>query len=120
MRTPNGQIAYLNGVIKAVGPPSRLGLPHHWEGAASETVVTLEFIPQAAGKTKLLLTLTVRTKKHVHLFFQQGVLLGERFGILEGEAEQVRVARFHTMAEVEANKGAIEAVVRAWVALQDG
>ncbi|MEM7117634.1 MAG: DUF1801 domain-containing protein [Chloroflexota bacterium] len=69
---------------------------------------------------KNLLTLTVRTKKHVHLFFQQGALLGERFGILEGDAEQVRVARFHTMAEVEANKGAIEAVVRAWVALQGG
>ncbi|MEM7117635.1 MAG: SRPBCC domain-containing protein [Chloroflexota bacterium] len=56
MQTPNGQIAYLNGVIQAVEPPSCLVLTHHWEGAASETLVTLEFIPQAAGKTKLLLT----------------------------------------------------------------
>lgn len=56
MQTPSGHIAYLNGVIKAVDPPSRLVFTHHWEGAALETVVTLEFIPQAVGKTKLRLT----------------------------------------------------------------
>ena len=56
MQTQSGHIAYLNGIIKAVEPPFRLVLTHHWEGAASETIVTLEFVPQAEGKTKLLLT----------------------------------------------------------------
>ncbi len=66
-----------------------------------------------------LATLTVRTKKHVQLFFQQGALISDRFGILEGEADQVRVARFKNMQEIEAKKKALQAVVRAWITVQD-
>lgn len=69
---------------------------------------------------KNLATLTVRTKKHVHLFFQQGALLPERYGLLEGDAEQVRVARFYSMAEIEAQKEALQTLVQAWVTLQGG
>lgn len=68
---------------------------------------------------KNLATLTVKTKKHVQLFFQQGALLKERFGILEGEADEVRVARFADLNDVEAKKKALQAVVRAWIARQD-
>jgi hypothetical protein len=68
---------------------------------------------------KNLATLTVRTKKHVQLFFQQGALLSDRFGILEGEADQVRVARFKTIQDIEAKQDALQAVVRAWITLQD-
>jgi uncharacterized protein YdeI (YjbR/CyaY-like superfamily) len=66
-----------------------------------------------------LATLTVRTKKYVQLFFQQGALISDRFGILEGEADQVRVARFKNMQEIEAKKEALQAVVRAWITVQD-
>lgn len=68
---------------------------------------------------KNLATLTVRTKKHVQLFFQQGALLPDRFGILEGEADEVRVAQFNNLQEIEAKKKALQAVVRAWIVMQD-
>lgn len=55
MRTAAGSIAHLNGVIKMIDPPHQLILTHHWEGAASETIVTLKFVAEAGG-TRLLLT----------------------------------------------------------------
>jgi hypothetical protein len=66
-----------------------------------------------------LATLTPRTKRFVNLFFQTGAILPNRHGILEGEAKEVRVARFHDMKDIDEKKEALKAVVREWINLRD-
>lgn len=44
-----------------------------------------------------LATLTPRTKKFVNLFFQTGAVISNPDSLLEGDAQEVRVARFHSM-----------------------
>ncbi len=66
-----------------------------------------------------LATLTPRTKKFVNLFFQTGAIIPDEHGLLEGDAEQVRVARFHDMDDIASKEAALIAVVQAWVKLKD-
>jgi hypothetical protein len=66
-----------------------------------------------------LATLTPRSKRFVNLFFQTGAIIPDGHGILEGDAKEVRVARFHDMKEIEEKAEALKAVVREWIRLQD-
>ncbi|KAA3643279.1 MAG: DUF1801 domain-containing protein [Chloroflexi bacterium] len=68
---------------------------------------------------KNMATLTVRTKKFVHLFFQEGASIKDNSGLLDGDAEHVRVARFHSMEEVEEKKDDLVAVVEEFVRMQE-
>jgi uncharacterized protein YdeI (YjbR/CyaY-like superfamily) len=60
-------------------------------------------------------TINVKSKKFVNLFFQTGSLIGDRHGILEGDAAQVRTAHFTDMADVRRKEAALRAVVRDWI-----
>jgi uncharacterized protein YdeI (YjbR/CyaY-like superfamily) len=66
-----------------------------------------------------LATLTPRTKRFVSLFFQTGVTISDGHGILEGDAKEVRVARFHDMKDIEEKEEALKAVVCEWIRLRD-
>ena len=66
-----------------------------------------------------LATLTPRTKKFVNLFFQTGAKIQNGHGILEGDAKEVRVARFHNMQDIDEKEEALKAVVREWIQLKD-
>lgn len=66
-----------------------------------------------------LATLTPRTKRFVNLFFQTGVTILDSHGLLEGDAKEVRVARFHNMKDIDEKKAALQAVVREWIRMRD-
>jgi hypothetical protein len=66
-----------------------------------------------------LATLTPRTKRFVNLFFQTGTVIKNGHGILEGDAKEVRVARFHDMKDIDQKEEALKAVVREWIRLKD-
>ncbi len=66
-----------------------------------------------------LATLTPRTKKFVNLFFQTGAIIPNSDGLLEGDADQVRVARFHSMDDIQEKTEALQHVVMAWIDLKD-
>lgn len=57
-------------------------------------------------------TISPNAKKYVNLFFQTGSILPDRHGILEGDAAQVRTARFADMSEVESKADSLRAVVK--------
>ena len=67
-----------------------------------------------------LATLTPRTKRFVNLYFQTGAKIPDASGLLEGDAKEVRVARFHSMEDVEQKATSLQAVVQAWIELKDG
>ena len=66
-----------------------------------------------------LATLTPRSKRFVNLFFQTGATIPNGHGLLEGDAKEVRVARFHDMNDVKQKEKALRAVVREWIRLKD-
>lgn len=51
------------------------------------------------------------------LVFPAGLMIEDRRGLLEGDYKDRRLVRFDSMADVEAKRPALEAVVREWVAL---
>ncbi|MEL6539031.1 MAG: DUF1801 domain-containing protein [Bacteroidota bacterium] len=64
-------------------------------------------------------TFNPRAKKFVNLMFHKGALIEDTTGLLEGDQKEARVARFHSMEDVEAKKSQLEEVVRAWIAKMD-
>jgi len=56
-----------------------------------------------------------RAKKNVTLMFHQGASIDDPSGLLEGDGETSRVARFLDEAGFEAKKPALEAVIRHWI-----
>jgi hypothetical protein len=66
-----------------------------------------------------LATLTPRSKRFVNLFFQTGAVIPDGHGILEGDAKEVRVARFHDMKDIDKKEKALKSVVREWIRLKD-
>lgn len=57
-----------------------------------------------------------KSKKNVSLMFHQGASILDERGLLEGEGEVSRVARFFDDADFVAKKPALEAVIRRWIA----
>lgn len=60
-----------------------------------------------------------KSKKHVSLMFHQGARIPGHHPILEGEGDTSRSAKL-APAEIEARRGELEAVIRAWCAMKDG
>ncbi|MET0843529.1 MAG: DUF1801 domain-containing protein [Mycetocola sp.] len=56
-----------------------------------------------------------RSKKTVTLMFHAGASLDDPSGLLEGDGDVSRVARFADSADLEQKKPALEAVIRAWI-----
>jgi hypothetical protein len=59
------------------------------------------------------------TKNVVSLLFHRGGEIPGNHPRLEGEGGVVRTMRFADLAEVEAGRGDLEAVIRAWCAWKD-
>lgn len=57
-----------------------------------------------------------KTKSHVALMFHTGASLPDPEGLLEGEGETSRVARFTDVDDLAAKADALRGLVRAWVA----
>jgi hypothetical protein len=60
------------------------------------------------------------SKQLISLMFHRGAEIPGRHPALEGDARLVRTMRFTSVAEVEARRADLEAVVRAWCDWKDG
>ncbi len=60
-----------------------------------------------------------RAKKHVSLMFHQRAKIPGEHSMLEGDGDTSRTAKFANLADVEAKKADLEAIVRAWCAHKD-
>ncbi len=56
---------------------------------------------------------------HLILLFPDGVGMPAKSALLEGKQRDRREAKFHSLADVEAKRGALERLVKAWVKLRD-
>jgi len=57
-----------------------------------------------------------KSKAHVSLMFHTGASLPDPHGLLEGEGDVSRVAKFIDADDLERKKPALQELVRAWVA----
>jgi hypothetical protein len=64
-------------------------------------------------------TFNLHATRHLHLVWHNGVVLEDPDGLLEGSYPDRRMTYFTGMAEVEARRPALEALVRRWVELID-
>ncbi|WP_438853704.1 DUF1801 domain-containing protein [Agromyces sp. M3QZ16-3] len=60
-----------------------------------------------------------KARTHASLMFHRGAELPDPDGILEGDGEVSRVAKFADAAELEQKRDALQALVRAWIAARD-
>lgn len=65
-------------------------------------------------------TIPPRSKKAVQLFFQQGALIGARYGVLEGDGDQVRTINFKDKAEIAAKKAGLIKAIKGWIKHKGG
>jgi hypothetical protein len=61
----------------------------------------------------------MNSKQHVSLMFHTGASIPDKSGLLEGDGNVSRVARFMDMKDVEKKKKALEGLIKAWVTLKD-
>ena len=61
----------------------------------------------------------MNAKKFVSLMFHKGALIDDQTGLLEGDGKEARVARFENMEDIEEKKAALQAVIKAWIKMQD-
>lgn len=60
-----------------------------------------------------------KTKTHASLMFHRGAVLEDPDGLLEGEGDVSRVARFLDADDLERKRGSLQALIRRWIELQD-
>jgi len=61
----------------------------------------------------------MNTKSHVSLMFHNGASIPDKFGLLEGDGNVSRVAKFMDMKDVEKKKNALQAIINEWVKMKD-
>lgn len=61
----------------------------------------------------------MNAKKHVSLMFHKGASINDPNGLLDGDGKEGRAAKFKDMADIEAKKEALEAVILEWIRMQD-
>jgi uncharacterized protein YdeI (YjbR/CyaY-like superfamily) len=61
----------------------------------------------------------MNAKKMVSLMFHKGALIKDKYGLLEGDGKEARVARFADLKEITKKKKALEAVIKEWIKMQD-
>ena len=66
-----------------------------------------------------LATFNLRPTHHVHLVWHDGAILSDPDGLLEGRYPDRRMTYFTSMADVQARRAALKALVRQWVDLMD-
>lgn len=60
-----------------------------------------------------------KSKQHASLMFHQGALIPGRHPRLEGSGDTSRVLKIGSVAEANAAKSELEAIVRAWCAMRE-
>jgi hypothetical protein len=60
-----------------------------------------------------------KTKTHASLMFHRGAELPDPDGLLEGEGDVSRVARFLDADDLERKRAALQELVRAWIRARD-
>ena len=60
-----------------------------------------------------------KTKTHASLMFHRGAALDDPDGLLEGEGDVSRVARFLDADDLAVKRDALQRLIREWIALQD-
>ena len=61
-----------------------------------------------------------KTKTHASLMFHRGAELDDLDGLLEGEGDVSRVARFLDGEDLERKRAALQGLIRRWIQLRDG
>ena len=61
----------------------------------------------------------MNAQQFVSLMFHQGAAIEVDNNLLEGDGKEARVARFNNMEDIEAKKSDLEAIIKAWIQLQD-
>jgi uncharacterized protein YdeI (YjbR/CyaY-like superfamily) len=64
-------------------------------------------------------TFNPRAKKYVTLIFHKGALIKDKTGLLEGDTEFARTARFYDMNDVKSKRKQLENVVKQWINVMD-
>ena len=99
------EIEALRGIIRAAGPELRERVkwkaPSYHLGEHDMAAFNL----RQTGFVQLVLV------------FPGGLMIEGRRGLLEGDYKDRRLARFNSIADVEAKRPALEVVVQEWVAL---
>lgn len=60
-----------------------------------------------------------KATKHASLMFHRGAELPDPAGLLEGEGDVSRVAKFADADDLERKREALQGIVRAWIAARD-
>lgn len=99
------EVEALRPVIRAAGP--ELGERWKWNAPSYHL-----------GKHDMA-AFNLHQKEFVQLVlvFPAGLMAGDRRGLLEGDYKDRRLARFDSLADIQAKRPALEAVVREWVGL---
>src|SRR6516162_9538330 len=61
----------------------------------------------------------MNSKQHVSLMFHTGASIPDKSGLLEGDGNVSRVAKFVDMKDIEKKKKAIQAIINEWVKMKD-
>jgi hypothetical protein len=61
-----------------------------------------------------------KARSHVSLMFHQGAKIPGDHPLLKGEGATSRTAKLAGLAQVEARRAELEAIIRAWCAYRDG
>ena len=61
-----------------------------------------------------------KAKRHVTLMFHKGAAIPGDFPSLRGDGREARTMTFADAAELDARRGELQRLVRAWIALKDG
>ncbi len=67
-----------------------------------------------------LASIDPKARKHVAVLFHRGAEIPGEHPLLEGEGKLARYARFPDLAAVEAGRGELSAIVRAWCDGKEG
>jgi hypothetical protein len=60
-----------------------------------------------------------KARAHASLMFHTGASLPDPHGILEGEGDVSRVAKFADLEDLDRKRAALQEMVRAWIAAED-
>jgi len=61
----------------------------------------------------------MNTKPHVSLMFHTGASIPDKYGLLEGDGNVSRVARFFDLKDIEKKKKALQSLIKEWIRMKD-
>lgn len=60
-----------------------------------------------------------KAKKNVTLMFHTGASINDPDNLLEGDGATSRVARFHSVEDLDEKRSSLEKIIQAWIASKD-